>query len=52
MTRRDTTRALSLYAELHSLLLRASRLPVSDMERWRLSLRYLELKRQLKEMAQ
>lgn len=47
LTAADLDRALGLYRELHALLLRASRLPLDDIERFRLSLRYNEVRADL-----
>jgi hypothetical protein len=43
----DLERALEKYRELHAILLSASRLPLDDLRRWRLSLRYNELRADL-----
>lgn len=47
MSRADLERALALYRELHCLMREAMRLPVSDIRRWSLSLRYHEIKNDL-----
>jgi len=47
MTPEEERRAIRLYEEIHTLLTHAKPLPPDDMERWRLSLRYNEVRGEL-----